>query len=225
MRRLLWVITLLTSLSIPAGAVLADPTNTPTPTPSTTPNNATRVMLETIAPPKTCGDAWSSCIPMPWSVPVFPTLALPSPTIWPTFTAIPITATATPSITVTASPTGPTATVTPPVDLGPVQTTVKQLQDQVATLEAASTADVLDASGTPVVLNDLMLGLSTNVPGMFSAVRGLQAATNNRTFGLVSFAITIILFLIVVNLLVMFMPVILRLVQFILQLIQALKPF
>jgi hypothetical protein len=222
MRRWLYVVVALIGLLVPTGLAAAD-TPTPTATPTATLTNEQRAALATIAPPPSCGSIFSPCNAMPWSVPTFPTMALPSPTIWPTFTPQPVTATPTASLSPTPSVTGATITPTAPLDFSAVETLVDQFNQAAATMQDIGTAPV-ELSGTPVSVGGLGSSLSTNVPNVFSAIKGVLSTTNNRAMGVLMFLFLMVLFAILVELSGLIFPVVMRLIEFILMIVRTIKP-
>jgi hypothetical protein len=204
----------------------AGSTPTPTYTPSNTPgNNATRVVEMTIIPPPQCGNVYNPCTNLPWAIPIFPTIDLPSPTVMPTNTAQPITTTPSQTLTPTPSVTGATITPTGAIDLGAVQTLAGNFYNLAATMQDIGTADVYDASGTPASLSGISAGFSTSIPNIFSTVRGVLAATNNRAMSIVAFLFICVLFVILVYLAGFMFPVFMRIITFILEIIRTFKPF
>ncbi len=215
----------------PTPTYTATPTNTLTPTLS----NTERAGLATVVPPPGCGNIYNPCPGLPWAVPFFPTLSLPSPTLinlnydqFASATSI-YTPTAGGSASATPTPTPSyTATSTPSatpiaIDVGPITTLSGAISDTVNTMVAASTqAATLD--GTEASIPELAQGFATNIPNVFSTIRGMTEATNNKTMGVLAFVFAIFVFVILVHLAVMFLPIIVRIIQFVLQIISAIKP-
>lgn len=198
-------------------------TPTPTPTITSTLTNEQRSALATIAPPASCGSIYNPCSALPWAVPVFATVALPSPTIWPTYTAQPITATPTAALSPTPSATGATITPTAVIDLSAVETLVDTFNQAVATMQAVGTEDVLDASGTPVSVGGLSGSLSTGIPSVFSATKGVVATANNRAMSVLSFLFLAALFVVLVYLTCLMFPILMRIVEFVMKIIQLVR--
>jgi len=223
--------------------VLAQDTDTPIPANTATPtntltltlSNTQRAGISTVVPPPSCGNVYNPCSGLPWAVPFFPTVNLPSPPLILLYVDQFLTATsiytptpgASPTRTITPSPTDtPTKTPTAtPVDIGtgPISTLSGGISDTVNTLVAASTqAATLD--GTEASIPELAQDFATNIPNVFSTIRGMTAATNNKTMSLVAFVFAIFIFVILVHLVVMFLPIIIRIIEFILQVISTFKP-
>ena len=201
------------------GRVLADPTNTPTPTITLTPNNNQRADMATVVPPAACGDVFNPCVKLPWSVPVFPTVVLPSPTLVGVYMA---DVGATPQVGGTPTP---TATGTQQAfDVGPITTLSSGISNASNTLVAVGAA-TLEIDGTQESVENIATEVAGNMPSVFSTVKGVLAATDNRAMSVVRFLFLCVLFVIGVYLLTLTFPIILRIIEFILQVITAIKPF
>jgi hypothetical protein len=128
-----------------------------------------------------CGNGLP-CGPVPWNLPVLPTLqsptpmptffytATPTPTMTPTnFTPSP-TATNTPTPTMTFTPTS-TPTVTPFFD-------TDDLENQIETLQAIidATPITVEIDGTPVTVSDQIDVAGDGVEDFFGIVKGILGA-------------------------------------------------
>lgn len=213
---------LLFGLSSGLGVIMAA---TPTPTPSNTLTIGEQNQLATIAPPILC-NAYNPCNvgAFPFNIPVFPTLALPSPTIRPTQPSpTPIPATATPSITPT--PTGTPPTVTPPYDSSPVGGLVGQFNDAASTLMAQSTVTIYDVNGTPQGVAGVVGQLGTNIGQPFAIARAMQLDNFAGSGGIISWLFLALAFVFLIRILSFAAPLILTFLRLVLQIIQAVKPF
>jgi len=214
--------------------------STPTPsltpsqtlTPSPTLSNTQIIAAATLAPPQICGTIYMPCGPLPWNVPFFATVVLPSPTIRPTLpspTPIPVTATPsqtfTPSFTPTAGVGTYTTTPTPAFDISAIQTQVGAQQNEINTLQAMGTVQVGGLNGTPVDMNGASTGLATLIGPMVSSMKGVTgAASNSRTGSLVTFLSLVLGFVLLVMIITMLFPIILNIIRLILQIVAAVKP-
>lgn len=213
-------VSLLTGREALVQAATDTPTATLTPSITPTPNNSERALMETIVPPASCGNIYNPCSGMPWSVPLFPTVALPSPTL--IMVMADTGTTPVPGGTPTPSPVpSPTDAL---IDTSGVATVAVGLQDASGTLAALSAATI-QANGTEESVSSLGVQLSGEMPNVFSTVRGVLAATNNKAMGIVMFLFLAVLFVIAIFLLTMAFPLIVRVVEFVLQVITAVKPF
>jgi hypothetical protein len=159
---------------------------------------------------------------MPWLVPAFPTLALPSPTILATLPSpTPVPITATPSITNTPMG-GASATVTPG-GFDSVNTLIAQNSALLNTMIAQSTA-VISISGTPQSAAVLATQVGGNVGTLFGTIKGVQSATHNKTFAVISFMFLALMFVIIVMVLTTFPPMIIGFLRFIFEIIRTVKP-
>jgi hypothetical protein len=211
----LWIalgICLLLTLGI-GSAVQAQTTNTPTPT--ATLSNTQRAGLETVAPPAACGDVFNPCSKLPWAVPVLPTVALPSPTL----INMPMADIGSTTPTRTPTPTGTEQMI----DIGPMTTLSSGISNAASTLVAIGAVTV-EAMGTASV-EDLGHEVAGGMPSVFSTVRGILDATDNRAMSVVRFLFMCVLFMIGVILLTTAFPIIVNVIRFILQIITAFKPF
>ncbi len=211
----------------------AQATETPTPTqtlaPSATPNNSERIVLATVPPPRTCGTVFVPCGPLPFVVPRFPTIALPSPTLAVTATEIVITSTPTPTNTPTVTGTPPTSTPTfthtPIIDVDPVRTLSGGLENVAGTLSARPTGIVISGTAISIVQAVDVLGAQMGAPfsiltGVFNAASGLGFIGTIIRFLFFSTAFVVLVYVTTVTL-----PFILGLFRFLLQVWDAITPF
>jgi len=222
----------------PAAAQAPTPTDTPTATATWT--NAERQQLSTIVPPPSCGNVYNPCFALPWAVPILPSLALPSPTLvnlffdqfpTPVRTSLPTNTLApgiTPTVTTSPSATVATQTITytpspARLDTGPISTLAGDMSNVSGTLMGMGTAAVT-LEGTEASIPELAEDLTTFTPNVFSTVRGVLAATGNKTMGLISFIFLVFVFVLLVQIFVLLMPVIVRIVEFVLNVINTFKP-
>jgi len=234
MKRLIGIAFLTFLLAIPATSVLAaTPSPTPTPSPTITPTptstftNEQNAAIATIAPPSSCGMAFNPCGGLPWDLPTFPTLSLPSPTIQPTLPSpTPVPATVTPSVTPT-----PTITRTPTGTLPPTPTSTQQnITDGMSTVAigAQNLASTLNSQSTQIaILNGTPQGpaqianqLGQNAGQLFGVARALQMGDVNGAGGLVSFGLLALAFVFLVYIATFAGPVILTLLKLTLQILQ-----
>jgi len=211
--------------------VQAQATETPTQTltPSATPNNSERIVLATVPPPRTCGTVFVPCGPLPFVVPRFPTIALPSPTLAVTATEIVITSTPTPTNTPTVTGTPPTPTPTfthtPIIDVDPVRTLSGGLENVAGTLSARPTGIVISGTAISIVQAVDVLGAQMGAPfsiltGVFNAASGLGFIGTIIRFLFFSTAFVVLVYVTTVTL-----PFILGLFRFLLQVWDAITPF
>lgn len=205
--------------------VASTPTLVPSPTPTNTLSFSEQQALATIAPPPTCGNPFTPCGALPWSLPAFPTLWLPSPTIMPTVptrTAIPVT--------VTPSPTAQTYTPVPQPSYTPGfdVTTVGGLADDVnhvsGTLMAQSTQTV-SINGTPQSIVGVAGSLGATIGLPFSYARALQLDNFAGAGGMITFLFLALAFIFLIEFLVFGAPIIRYLIDLILKVVTAIKPF
>lgn len=232
--RVVFLIGLLLLLVVSAPlAAQAQATETPTPTqtltPSATPNNSERIVLATVPPPRTCGTVFVPCGPLPFVVPRFPTIALPSPTL--AVTATEIVVTSTPTQTATSTVTGtpptptPTFTHTPIIDVDPVRTLSGGLEGVAGTLSARPTGIVISGTAISIVQAVDVLGAQMGAPfsiltGVFNAASGLGFIGTIIRFLFFSTAFVVLVYVTTITL-----PFILGLFRFLLQVWDAITPF
>ena len=152
-------------------ALLAQATSTPTYTP--TYNNQTRQAYATIPYADACSP-FNPCGALPWLVPRFATISLPSPTLIEVLQAAP-TATGTPQ---TATPALSATFIGGLMNVDPVSTFSSEIGKIGGTLAVQSTA-VIDVGGTPVGVNEIAAGAGASVGGIFAFIRAVQAAVNS----------------------------------------------
>jgi len=198
------------------------------PTPSRTPtlSNDDRIRLSTIAPPKSCGMMFMPCGPLPFNVPKFPTVPLPSPTeVF--ILSNPATETPHPSLTPQATNTPTTtATSTQIINTGPMSTFASSVSQLGATLSFQSTQS-LDVNGTQVSVPQIMEAFGQNIGAPLSFVRAIQYSTSG--LGIIGSLINLLfigmVFVIFVRIMTLTLPVIISLFRLVMQVIQTLKPF
>lgn len=201
------------------------------PTPSRTPtlSNDDRIRLSTIAPPKSCGTPYAPCGPLPFTVPKFATVALPSPThgydnpvATPTGTLV-----ATATLAGTDLWDGETIPTIPRVfDSGPLATFSGSVSQMGATLSLQSTQS-LDVNGTQVSVPQIVEAFGQNIGSPLSFVRAVQHSTSG--LGIIGSFINLFFigmaFVIFVRIMTLTLPVIIALFKIVMQVIQTLKPF
>jgi hypothetical protein len=223
------VIALVTVILLLMMPTIAESQTTDTPTPTITPTltNNERLALATIVPPPQCGSIFNPCGALPWAVPRYATVALPSPTLIDPPRAYGAAPTVTPfASTATFTPTGTLPTGTPYTDLnlGPINTLSAGISDISNTMVVPATLSI-DVSGTPQGIEQITDQLATSVPNLFSTIRGVASVSQSRTLSVIGFLFVGLLFVFLVRFGTMFFPVLLNLIRFILQVIQAFKPF
>lgn len=193
-------------------------TNTPTYTPTW--SNTQRVMYATIPYSDTC-NPFNPCGALPWMVPRFPTIALPSPELVNIMMAPP-TATGTPQ---TATPALSATYIRGLMNVDPISTFSQEIGSIGGTLSVQSTA-VLSVGGTPVGVNEIAAGAGASVGGIFAFIRAVQAAVN--TMGvlgtLLNFAFYSMLFAIFIYIFTALLPILLNMIRFVLQVISTVFP-
>lgn len=223
---------LLLMLGVAPLAAQAQATETPTPTqtltPSATPNNTERIVLATVPPPRTCGTVFVPCGPLPFVIPRFPTIALPSPTL--AITATEVVMTSTPTLTPTGAtstpPTSaPTSTNTPIIDVDPMRTLSGGLEDVAGTLSARPTGIVINGTAISIVQAVDVLGGQMGVP--FSIITGVLDAASGLGFigTIIRFLFFSTAFVVLVYVTTITLPFILGLFRFLLQVWDAITPF
>jgi hypothetical protein len=189
---------------------------TATNTPTATWNNATRQAYATIPFAYMC-DPFNPCGALPWPVPRFPTINLPSPTLMEIY-AEPATPTGTyvPSATVTP---------TPVIDTGPISTFSSQIGSLGGTLSVQSTA-VLNVNGTLVGVNEIGAGLAAQVGAPFGLIKAVQTSLNSLGIlgTIINFAFYSLLFILFIYLITAVLPFLLGIIRFVLQVISSVKP-
>jgi hypothetical protein len=187
-------------------------TDTPTPTP----NNATRIFMSTIRPPSSCGSTFKPCGSLPWPVPIYPTVALPSPTLYEIYAAPATPDAGTPTWTPSPSP-------TPVIDTGPISTLAGDAGALAGTLSVQGT-QILIMNETPIGLTNMAEDFGNKVGGPFAFVRAVQEAMGG--LGLIGAAINflfiVIAFTIFIRLSTIVAPAIIGLVRLVLHVIQAI---
>ncbi len=237
---ILILITLITvGAVIPAQA--QSPTPTVTPSPSATPlSNSDRTILSTVAPPNACGLAtYNPCGPLPFQVPKFQGITLPSPTAWPTVPSpTPIPASATPTFTLTPTNT-PTGTITPaPTNTGTpgpsptpnatdfsveaVGTLGAGFNDMAGTLVYQSTRQLIIDS-TPQGPRGVASGLGSYAGALFSVAKSFTS-NFGKAGPVVVFLILALAYVIILYIVTFIAPILFALVRFILELINTAKP-
>lgn len=203
--------------------------STATNTPTATWNNATRQAYATIPYAPAC-DPFNPCGALPWSIPHFPTVNLPTSTLYtvmPTVTAIPATVTPTATFTPSETPTNFTPTVTPTgtysggIDLGPVSTFADEFGGLAQTLSIQSTA-VIDINGTPIGVNEIGAGLAANIGAPFALINAVQQQVGGLGLlgTLINFAFYSLLYVLFIYGITLLLPFLMRVVQIILQILQ-----
>lgn len=201
---------------LPMLPIQAQATSTFTPTHTPTWNNTQRVQYATIPFASNC-NPFNPCGALPWPVPRFPTLSLPSPTLMEIY-AEPATPTGTYVYTATPS-------LTPIIDTGPISTFSNEIGSLAGTLSVQSTA-VMDVNGTPVGVNEIGAGLAAQVGAPFGLIKAVQTAVGSLGIlgTIINFAFYSLLFVLFIYLITATLPFLLGIIQFVLQVISAVKP-
>jgi hypothetical protein len=221
------IILMLILSAAPSRPLAAQATDTNTPT--ATWNNTQRVQYATIPFASGC-DPFNPCGALPWPVPRFPTVNLPTSTLYtimPTVTAIPATVTPSATFTPSETPTNFTPTITPTgtysggIDLGPVSTFADEFGGLAKTLSVQSTA-VIDIGGTPVGMNEIGAGLAANIAAPFAVINAVQQQVGGLGLlgTLINFAFYSLLYVLFVYGITLLLPFLMRVVQIILQILQ-----
>jgi hypothetical protein len=164
------------------------------------------------------------CGALPWAVPKFPTVVLPSPTLLLTTTPIPPTTTPTGYATAGTPTNTPTVTLVPNVlDAAPINTLAAGMSNMSSTL-TFSTSEI-EVNGTPSSVTSMANQWGGYVGDMFGFIRGIQGILSNRTGQLIVFIFGVLVFVFLVRMSLMFLPFIIGLGRMILQAIAAFKPF
>lgn len=183
-------------------------------TPTATYNNSTRQMYATIPYQSNCNPL-QPCGALPWPVPKFATISLPSPTFIYIYAEA---ATSTGTVT-------PVPTATPMIDVGPVSTFGSDIQTMGARFMQQSTAVVVIAE-TPVTVNEIAAGLGGLVGGPFGFFR--QVIDSLGSLGLIGtvlkFAFFALMFVLFVRVALALFPVVRFAIQFGIQIIGLFKP-
>lgn len=209
---------------------LAPPTNTPIPStstsipPTSTPIPPTATLsrnIESIDLPSSCGSTFTPCGAMPWIIPVFPTISLPSPTV-----RVNIATAITPT-SISGNP-GATATPTPSAtvfDLDGASTLTAQLVGMQSTLMSQSTVSFM-IGGTPVGVSQLAENFGSTISTPFSLINAFREVTSGLgTIGtLLTFAFLALGFVIFVRFSLIFAPLIISLIRMALAFLSALIP-
>jgi hypothetical protein len=218
---------------------LAQPTATFTPsaTATLTPQPTLTAGYGPIRSPDACGLPYNPCGPLPFPLPRFPTMRLPSPTLIETIpspTFIPITATFTPSETPSNTPTGShTPTITPtgsPTIAGTgEQGDVDNLADLFGhareTLRARMTAQYISRNGTPIGIAGAAHDLGENLGGFFGMIRVAEnVSVQGSAFSMIGFMFLALLFALLVNASMFIIPLVLGIINFIGRIIAIFKP-
>jgi hypothetical protein len=184
-------------------------------------------LFATVPPPQQCSDVFNPCGELPYAVPGFPTIVLPSPTppavtsIGPTGTFI---GTSTPYGTTTGTPISPTATITGTFNAG---------QDQIAAFATngvntvngiAATPGLFDPSGPLATLPDTANQVGSYVGDFFGIVRAVQGFFLGKTGTIIAFLLLILLYILIVRLILFALPIIMKVFDLLLQIIQAIIP-
>jgi hypothetical protein len=197
-----------------APAALAQATSTPSPT--ATYNNTQRVQYATIPFASNC-NPFSPCGALPWPVPRFATLDMPSPTIIEVHSE-PATPTGTYVPTATSSP-------TPLIDIGPVSTFAGEIGTLGSQISVQSTKIVV-VNGTAVGVNEISAGLGSLIGAPFGFVKAIQTSIGGMGLigTMLNFAFFAFFFVLFVNLAVLAFPLLRWLFSLALQVLDAIKP-
>jgi hypothetical protein len=235
-----------TATDTPTGTLA--PTNTPGPTdtpgPSDTPAAtgtpvigglaAGPAVFATIRPPQGCSDIYNPCGQLPFPVPPFGTIALPSPTRLLTATSA-IGGTATPFMTPTyygsPGPGTPTGTITGTPTPGPGAISVAAYATNIV---GYATGIAGQGFGTPVAgfgfdgttedIRNSANEIGSNLGIFFGLVRALQTLFLGRAGTLIAFLLLAVVFIVLVKIFTFLLPVFITIVNFVLNVIKAI-PF
>jgi hypothetical protein len=182
--------------------------NTPTREPSVTAIGQPTIqsgggIFNTVVPPKSCGDQFNPCGPLPFPVPPLGTIALPSPTYAPSVTSAAGFSTPTPGGSSTAGPTvtGTLPTVTP----GDGENSVVGFTTQIAQLATAAGASgtLVGPDGNSVDIANGAYEIGANISFFFGFFRAIQGLFLGRSGTLIVFLILVAAFVIAVKFLLM----------------------
>lgn len=233
---------LLIMLGMGQSIVLGQATATFTPSYTATLNNSGLIAIATIPPPRACWSALVPCGPMPFTLPRFPTVALASPTRWPTVPSpTPIENTATPTFTHTPTETHtptftytpsntPTGTITPATstpadDAENIIDGIGSGFNVIAETLAAQATRVVYIDGTPQGGAELAEQLGQRVGVIFGVARTMQSQFSGPGGSVIAFLMLALGFVLSVYVLCFALPIILSFVRFVLQFIDTVKPF
>lgn len=191
------------------------PTATPTRTPTLT--NLQLIAIGTIVPPPQCGNVYVPCGALPYQVPPFPTLNLPSPTVITVYGYVPtLGATVTPGGSATATP-------QPTLDRPSLATMGAGMNNSVSTLAAQSTQLVVMQNGTAVSYGTLAASIGENAGAIVAYGKGFQDSFVNIG-GTISLLLIILAFMVVLFLGTSLLSLIAWIGKFIMQLIETVTP-
>lgn len=204
------------------GSVMADPTSTYTPSPRPTQYAGG------------CSLPFNPCGPLPFPVPQFATIALPSPTAiatLPTPTPVPITATPTftetptNTLTPTATNTGTQATIQATIAEGGEQlaTLADSLGSQAKTLSAIATNQIV-LNGTPTGIEEIAGKMGQYAGWLIAIVRGFSGI-DSFSFGAFTFLLAMLLFMFAVTVVTLLGSILLLLLKWTLSIWTSVKPF
>lgn len=198
-----------------------------TPAPTQRPGISSGGGLFASAPaPRGCADPFNPCGAMPFPVPPFATINLPSPTANPS-----ITARATSTIIGTSTP-GPTTTGTPSPSATGTYTTQESSVVSFATqiggiaVSVNSTAVVFGSGGAgdPVDLRNGANEIGSYIGEFWGFTRAIQGLFLGRTGTLLAFLLLVGAFIVVVKVLVFIVPILLAIIRWILLIIETVTP-
>jgi hypothetical protein len=197
-----------------APVALAQATSTPSAT--ATYNNTQRVQYATIPFDTNC-NPFSPCGALPWPVPRFPTIDLPSPTIIEIYLD-PATPTGTYIPSATPSP-------TPLFDIGPVSTFAGEIGTLGSQLSDQGTK-VIVVNGTAVGVNEISAGLGSLIGAPFGFVKAIQTSIGGMGLigTMLNFAFFSFFFVLFTNIAVLAFPILRWIISFAIQVVNAVKP-
>lgn len=184
-------------------------------------------LFATVPPPQQCSDMFNPCGELPYAVPGFPTISLPSPTP-PPVTAIGPTGTfiGTPTAygTTTGTPIAPSATITGTFNAGQDQIAAYATSGVYTANNLVATPGLFDPSGPLATLPDTANQVGSYVGDFFGIVKAVQGFFLGKTGTIIAFLLIILLYIFVVRLILFALPIIMKIFDLLLQLIQAIIP-
>jgi hypothetical protein len=169
-------------------------------------------------PPQACTDPFNPCGALPFGVPDFPPIQLPSPA---PYTAV---AFADPTLLaeITMSPAGPGGTVT-------LATGQAEIFDQATNIAEAvnniqMTPGLLDDNSQLIDIANSGNQIGSYVGGFFAVVRAVQGFFLGKTGNIIALFLLLVAFIIIVNLISFAFPILKRIAEFIFTIVKMI-PF
>lgn len=207
----------------PTSTITRTPLPTRTPAPTRTPIPATlgSGSFSSPVPPQSCQDPFNPCGALPFDVPNFPPINLPSP---PPFTAVAmVDPTLLPNLSMTPFGTGTvTATgtfVTEQAGVYDYATNIAQVANDIQI-----TPGLLDDNSQLIDIANSGNQIGSYIGGFFAVARAVQGFFLGKTGNVIALFLLLVAFIIIVNILCFVLPILVKIASFILNIIKVI-PF